>query len=62
MKAKTPSTRAAAAAPRETSHLNAAEQKALEAGSESEHQTGARKERLIREATRLAGKQPPRAK
>jgi len=58
MKKSTPHTRTAATAGRETSHLSRAQQSALEAGGEAEHHTGARKERLIRRATKLAEKPP----
>ena len=36
-------------------HSNPEKQKALELGAQSEHETGAKRERLIREAARRAG-------
>ncbi len=56
MKTPKPKTRVAAAAPRETAHLTKSQQAALEQGGEAEHQTGNRRERLTRDATRLGSK------
>jgi hypothetical protein len=48
-----PLTRTAATVPKAASHLSPAQQRALEKSEEAEHETGPRKERLIREAKHL---------